>query len=153
MSTDHPTRTSSTRATSTGSGSAVRLLLVAGAVLCLAVTYIHLADQGGYSPSEWFPGHTDPTYVRIGYYVLEAAGVLAAVLLFTRARLGWLLAVGVALGPLVGYLLTRTTGLPDATDDIGNWGDTLGTVSLVVEAALLLLAVTGLRARHTDPSS
>ena len=129
-----------------------RLLLVVGALLCLAVTYIHLADQGGYAPGEWFPGDTDPQYIKIGYYLLEAAGVLAAVLLFVRSRLGWLLAAGVATGPLVGYLLTRTTGLPDATD-IGNWGDTLGTVSLVVEAGLLLLAMTRLRPRPPQPNA
>ena len=38
----------------------------------------------------------------------------------TRA-LGWLLAVGVAAGPIIGYVLTRGPGLPDAMDDRGNW--------------------------------
>jgi hypothetical protein len=46
-----------------------------------------------------------------------------------------------AVGPLLGYLTSRTLGLPGDTGDIGNWGDWVGTVSLAVEAALILLSV------------
>ena len=45
---------------------------------------------------------------------------------------------------MLGYVLTRGPGLPDATDDRGNWGEPLGVASLVVEAILILL-VAGLR--------
>src|SRR5438309_1329435 len=78
------------------------------AALCLAVVVIHVMDQGG------FPGSKEPGYVRLGYYLLEAGGVAAAVLLLSRVdfRKGWFLALGVALGPLVGYLLSRGPGLP-----------------------------------------
>jgi hypothetical protein len=69
---------------------------ISAAVLCLAVTVIHIMDQGG------FPGSKTSRYVGMGYYLLEIAGVLAAVLLATRAvRAGWVLALGVAAGPLV----------------------------------------------------
>ena len=80
------------------------------------------------------------------YYALEVAGVLAAAVLLTnRARVGWFLSLGVAAGPIVGYVLSRGPGLPDYTDDIGNWAEPLGVVSLVVEGILLILAAVSLR--------
>ena len=107
---------------------------------CLAVAAIHVLDQGG------VPGTKGPEYVQIMYYALEVAGVVAAVLLLTnRARVGWLLSLGVAAGPIVGYVLSRGPGMPDYTDDIGNWAEPLGVVSLLVEGILLILAVMSLR--------
>ncbi|MFE7232472.1 hypothetical protein ACWCRF_09145 [Streptomyces sp. NPDC002405] len=108
----------------------------AGALLCLAVAAIHVVDQGGMTTTR------DPYYVGVAYHVLEIAAVIAAVLLLIGlVRLGWLLAAGVAIGPLLGYILSRGTGLPDYSDDIGNWTEPLGLVSLAVEGALLLLSV------------
>jgi hypothetical protein len=117
------------------------VLSVLGALLALAVSAIHVVDQGG------IPGSKTPTYVGVGYWVLEVAGVLVAAVLLTRPRWrpGWVLAAGVALGPLVGYCLSRGPGLPAYTDDRGNWTEPLGLLSLVVEATLLLVSVTGLR--------
>lgn len=125
---------------------------VAAALLCLAVTYIHVKDQGG------FPGSKEPTYVGIGYYLLEAAGVLCAVLLLAArkgatGRAGWLLSAGVALGPIVGFVLSRGPGLPGYTDDKGNWTETLGVVSLVVEGLLLVLALVALVTDLRAPGS
>ncbi|MEU7422894.1 hypothetical protein [Streptomyces sp. NPDC040750] len=108
----------------------------AGSLLCLVVAGIHVVDQGGVTATR------DPSYMGIAYHVLEIAAVVAAVLLLLGlVRLGWLLAVGVALGPLVGYILSRGPGLPGSSDDIGNWTEPLGLVSLAVEGALLLLSV------------
>jgi hypothetical protein len=109
---------------------------IVGALLCLVVTVIHIEDQGGIS------GSKTPTYVGIGYYLLEITGVLAALLLLSPAvRAGWLLAIGVAAGPFIGYILSRGPGLPNYTEDKGNWGEPLGVISLVVEGVLFVLAV------------
>ncbi|WP_063770073.1 hypothetical protein [Streptacidiphilus melanogenes] len=115
------------------------------AVLCLAVAWIHVQDQGG------FPGSKTPDYVGVGYYLLEAAGILSAVVLASRSDLGeralvWLTAAGVALGPLLGYVLSRGPGLPGYDDDRGNWTEPLGLVSIAVEVLLLVLASLRLRA-------
>ncbi len=111
--------------------------------LCLAVVAIHVVDQGG------VPGVKDPFYVGVGYHLLEIAGLLAAgLLLVGPLRVGWPLAAGVALGPLLGYVLSRGPGLPSYTDDVGNWGEPLGVLSLVVEAALLALALAVLTRRR-----
>jgi hypothetical protein len=123
------------------------------AALCIAVALIHLKDQGG------LPGSKTPGYVAWGYYLLEAAGLVAAYQLVTSARRSrWLLALGVAAGPLVGYILSRGPGLPSYTDDRGNWSEPLGLISLAVEAALLLIALVmlarpALPARTTPTSA
>jgi hypothetical protein len=126
-----------------GSGRVVGSSLVArmvGLVGCLAVAAIHVIDQGG------VPGTKSPEYVQILYYALEAAGVVAAALLLTnQARWGWFVSLGVGAGPILGYVLSRGPGLPDYTDDIGNWVEPLGVISLVVEGFLLILAAASLR--------
>lgn len=116
---------------------------LAAAALCVGVALIHLKDQGG------LPGDKQPTYVGLGYYVLELAALAAVVLLVSRSyRQGWLLALGVALGPLIGYVLSRGPGMPSYTDDRGNWSETIGVISLVVEGALLLLALAAFLRRE-----
>lgn len=111
---------------------------LAGAVLALGVAYIHVTDQGG------FPGDKAPTYVGIGYYLLEAAAVVLALgLLVGLGRhtvKAWALAAGVAVGPLVGFIWSRSIGMPDYTDDRGNWTEPIGVASLVVEGLLLVIA-------------
>ena len=110
---------------------------LASAALCLAVAAIHVIDQGG------FPGSKTPVYVAYGYYALELIAVVTAVLLIAGAiRAGWFLAMGVAAGPFIGYVLSRGPGLPGYTDDIGNWTEPLGLASLTVEALLFALAAT-----------
>ncbi|MGW5280560.1 hypothetical protein ACWERI_14115 [Streptomyces collinus] len=108
----------------------------AGALLCLAVAAIHVVDQGGLVTTR------DPHYIGVAYHVLEIAGVVAAVLLLIGlVRPGWALAAVVAVGPLLGYILSRGPGLPHYSDDIGNWTEPLGLTSLAVEGILLLLSV------------
>ncbi len=70
---------------------------------------------------------------------------MAAALLLTRyVTWGWFLSLGVAAGPVLGYVLSRGPGLPDYNDDIGNWAEPLGVISLAVEGVLLIVAVTAL---------
>lgn len=119
-----------------------------GTLLCLAVAVIHVKDQGGVTATR------DPYYVGVGYHVLEIVAVVAAVLLLIGlVRPGWLLAAGVAVGPLAGYLLSRGPGLPGYTDDVGNWTEPLGLVSLAVEGALLILSapLVARGLRHGSP--
>ncbi len=41
----------------------------------------------------------------------------------------------------MGYVLSRTTGLPQATGDIGNWTEPLGLASLFVEGGVAAVAI------------
>ena len=144
LTADRPNATPGTRH---GAAHRVAPRLV-GAVLALGVAAIHIKDQGG------FPGDKTPTYVGVGYYVLEAVALVVAVVLLVGAGRhtlkAWLLAAAVAVAPLVGYALSRGPGLPDYTDDRGNWAEPIGLVSLVVEGVLLVLAAGLLtRSRRT----
>lgn len=119
-----------------GAAASVGIRLL-GVVLGLAVAAVHVIGQGG------LPGAKDPTYVQYLYYILEVGAVVTALALLVKAvRLGWLLSLGVALGPILGYVLSRGPGLPYYTDDIGNWTEPLGITSLAVEGVLLILAAS-----------
>jgi hypothetical protein len=58
-----------------------------------------------------------------------------------------------AAATFLGYCLSRTTGLPAATDDIGNWTETLGVLSLVAEGAVVALASAALLRRRGAPAA
>ncbi len=120
-------------------------LPLAGAVLCAGVVVIHVIDQGGPTALK------TPAYIGYLYYVLEISGVLAVLGLLTRRAVlaGWVIALGIATGPIVGYVLARSVGLPGSTDDIGNWTEPLGVASLAVEGLLLVGALTALAAVRT----
>ena len=80
-------------------------------------------------------------------YILLVVGCAAAGawLLSDRWRAGYQLGLVISLGALIAYALTRTTGLPHATGDIGNWAEPAGVVSLLLEAAFVILATLQLR--------
>ena len=50
---------------------------------------------------------------------------------------------------LIGYILSRTSGLPGFTDDIGEWSESLGLASMVFEGLLVCLSATVLATQHT----
>jgi len=119
----------------------------AGAVLALAVAAVHVADQGGIT------AFTSPSWIGWGYRLIEVGGVLTALVLLMPARAtlipdwaGWAAGVLLGTGPFVAYLLSRSVGVPGDPGDVGNWGYWVGTVSLLVEAALVVLCVSMLPA-------
>ena len=129
----------------------------AGAMLALAVTTVHVADQGGVTALN------SPDWIGWGYRTIEVGGVLTAlVLLLPRPpRLapawlapqwaGWAAGVLLGVGPFIAYILSRTVGVPGDAGDVGNWGYWVGTVSLLVEVALVTVSVSMLLAlsQHT----
>ena len=84
-------------------------------------------------------------YIGVGYIFLVVSCVIAASMLVHRnSRLGWMIAGGVALATLIGFSLTRTVGLPQSRNDIGNWLEPMGLAALFVEACVVMLAGYGL---------
>jgi hypothetical protein len=82
-----------------------------------------------------------------------ASLVLAVALLLHPSRLTLLAAVGLAGSVLAGFVLSRTTGLPSATGDIGNWTEPLGLVSMIVEGMIVAVGVGGLVATRRSAVS
>ena len=115
---------------------------VVGAMLALAVAAVHVADQGGVTAL------TAPDWIGWGYRIIEVGGVLTALvlLLSPAARLtpwtGWAAGALLGVGPFIAYILSRSVGVPGDHGDVGNWGYWVGTVSLFVEAALVVLSVS-----------
>ena len=114
-----------------------------GALLALAIAAVHVADQGGVTVLN------SPAWLGWAFRLIEVGGVLTAlVLLVPRpawlgpAWLGWAAGALLGAGPFTGYIATRTVGLPGDPGDVGNWGYWVGTVSLMAEAALVVLSVS-----------
>jgi len=105
----------------------------------IGIAWIHLLDLGSKM--------AETPYLGAAYIGLIAGCIAAAVLLARRDRRGFLLAGGLAGATFLGYCLSRTTGLPAATDDIGNWTETLGVCSLIAEGAVVALAAAALSGR------
>jgi len=105
-----------------------------GVVLLLGIALIHLLDA-----VDQFHEHT---YVFVLYLLLMAGSLaVAAFLLRTDSRLAWSLVTLIAGLTLLGFILSRTTGLPNFDDDIGNWTEPLGLASLFTEGVALLLGL------------
>jgi hypothetical protein len=104
-----------------------------GAVSILGVGLIHLLDVVG--------KFHETAYLGVLYVALMAGCVVAARhLVMVGDRRSWLLAGGLAGATLLAYAVSRTVGLPAATDDIGNWAEPLGLASLFVEGVVVALS-------------
>lgn len=118
--------------------------------ICLlgAVALIHLDDIRG----QFF----ETPYLGIGYVLLVAGCAVAGVLLLLpdpiNHVLGWALAGALCALTLIGFITTRTVGLPHAMDDKGNWGEALGTWSMITEGVLLVISAACLVSwRRSEP--
>lgn len=103
------------------------------------IAVIHAVDSVG----KW----SEVRYMFWMYIALIIGSLATAgAVLFTRSRATLLAAAGLAASAFAGYVLSRTTGLPNATDDIGNWTEPLGLASLVVEGSVVAVALGALKA-------
>lgn len=92
----------------------------------LAIALIHLLDVINKIKETPYLG---------GLYILLMVSSIAVAfaVLHKGSALSWAAAGGLAALTLIGFILSRTTGLPSATADIGNWTEKLGLASMLVE--------------------
>ena len=108
-----------------------------GFVGLLAIALVHLLDVIGKM--------SETPYLGVMYIGLMIASVIVAfALLHTGRPITWVAAGALAGLTLLGFILSRTTGLPSATDDIGNWKEGLGLASMFVETGVILLSAYAL---------
>lgn len=126
--------------TSTNDGHKPSFQVLALALLGV-IAWVHFKD---------IPGKLTETDYLGWSYILLVAGCAAAGawLLSSHWRSGYVLGALISLGAIVGFVLTRTTGLPHATGDIGNWSELSGIIALVSEAAFLGLSALALRTKR-----
>jgi hypothetical protein len=111
---------------------AAAALLVAGAVH-IPITGEHLEEA---------------PYIGVLFIALTVACVACAALLLLHDNpLTWTVTGGVSALAVIGYVLSRTVGLPQIGDDVGNWSDPLGAVALLTEGLTVVLAALALRLR------
>jgi hypothetical protein len=93
-------------------------------------------------------------YIGVMFIVLTTACILlAAALLIVDSVLVWTTLGVTTMVAVVAYAVSRTIGLPLMTDDVGNWLEPLGIVSVVAETAVSALAVVALRRTRRTPSA
>ncbi|WP_310962284.1 hypothetical protein [Nocardioides terrisoli] len=91
-------------------------------------------------------------YVGWLFIALTVVSVVLAVLLVVADTPAvWLTAGLTASLALIAFVLSRTVGLPQIGDDIGNWTEPLGFPALAGELIAALVAYVALRPRPSPP--
>lgn len=110
-----------------------------GAIGVAGIGLIHLLDA---------PGKFSETPYMFWMYIGLMLGTIAIAgeLIRTGSRLAWGAAGALAASAAAGFILTRTTGLPQAHHDTGNWTEPLGLASLWVEGCVIALSTAVLAA-------
>jgi len=96
----------------------------------ISIAIIHILDL----PSKW----SEVRYLGVGYVgVIIASLVLVERIVLKKNIIDYYLAAALSGSVLAGFIMTRTVGMPGAMDDIGNWLEPVGLVSIVVEAFVI----------------
>jgi hypothetical protein len=105
-----------------------------------------LAAVAGLAHVPVTPEHlNEAEYIGILFLALTiACVVLAAALLVWDSPIVWVAIGGACLLAVVAFILSRTVGLPLISDDIGNWTERLGVVSVLTETGVAILSAAAL---------
>lgn len=116
-----------------------------GAIGMMGIGLIHLLD---------IHGKLTATPYMFWMYVGLIVGSIAVAfeLVRTGDRRAWFAGTLLAAGAVGGFLLSRTVGLPQSMDDIGNWSEPLGIASLFVEGSLIALSAYVIGAVRAAPA-
>jgi len=114
----------------TAISTALRALGIVG---LLGIALTHLLDVVDKMKETPYVGWL---YIALMVGALAVAGLLLA----EGSARAWAATGLLAASVLVGFVLSRTSGLPDATGDIGNWSEGLGLASMFVEGCVIALS-------------
>ena len=111
------------------------------AVGLAGIALIHLLDL----PGKW----AETRYLGIGYVLVIGASLVLAEIISTRDdKRAMYASAALSAMVLIGFVVNRTVGMPNATEDIGNWGEPLGLASLCVEAITVWVPARGAMEMH-----
>lgn len=104
----------------------------AGFLLANAAIHLYLA-----------PMHLmEAPYIGVLFATLSAACIILALLLaFRDNALVWAVTGALSLVALIAFLASRTVGLPQIGDEIGNWTEPFGSLNLMVEVLTVVIAI------------
>ncbi len=121
-----------------------KVIVVLAILAILATGAIHAKD----APDSWNDAH----YKGVLFALNGVGALIAAVGIWLGARSwGWGLGLLIAAGSLVGYIASRTIGLPGLPAEPGAWLEPLGVLSLIAEGLFVALAAWALK-RDTRPN-
>jgi hypothetical protein len=109
-----------------------KLLTLVGIVLITLEGLIHLIG----APDSF----EDATYMGLSFLAIVLGAAVASVGIYRGQRWGWSFGALIAGSALVGYVISRTTGLPGLPAE--EWLEPLGMLSLLVEGLFVGLYVT-----------
>ena len=111
-----------------------RFVVSAGALL-VAVAHILVT-----------PEHLEEVpYLGILFVLLTiACSAIAIVVLVHDASLVYAVAGGICAATILGYVATRLVAFPMLADDVGNWWEPLGVVSVISEGVVVVAALMAL---------
>jgi len=90
-------------------------------------------------------------YLGVLFVAAGIGAIVAAIgIVLNRVGWGWLLGLAIAGLTLLGYVLSRTVGLPGLPAIPSAWFDPLGVASLVCEALFIILFALG---RQSQPDA
>lgn len=91
----------------------------------------------------------EATYKGLLFVANGVGALVAAVGVYRDRDWGWLLGALVAGGAILGYVLSRTVGLPGLPAEPDAWFEPLGVASLIAEAVFLM--AFAVRRRQSPP--
>lgn len=103
----------------------------------LAIAFVHVVDATA--------KFHETAYLGWAYVALIVGCLGAAVALIERDdRRAWLVAATLSGLAFAAFSISRTTGLPAANGDIGNWFEPLGLATLFAETVVLFVSARAL---------
>ena len=108
-----------------------------------------LAVAAGLAHVPVTPDHlVEAPYVGVLFVVLTASCLLlAGLLLLADSAAAWVMSGATCGLAVAAYAATRTVAFPQIADDVGNWLEPLGVLSVGTESAVVVLAWLALRSR------
>jgi hypothetical protein len=103
-----------------------------GIALIIITGVVHFVDTSDAFSETTYKGLL---FLANGFGALFAAGAI-----LTGRRWGWGLGTLVAASAFIGYILSRTVGMPGLPSEPDAWLEPLGVVSLVAEGLFVILA-------------
>ncbi len=103
-----------------------------GILLILATGIIHVID----APDSFH----DAAYKGWLFYANGAAAAVAAFGIFRHRCWGWVFGLLIAVGSVIGYIASRTVGLPMIPAEPDAWFEPLGVAAMSAEIAFIAVA-------------
>jgi len=112
---------------------APKILVWLGIILILTIGTIHAVDAKD--------SFSDAAYKGWLFYANAVGALIAAYGIYNQHRWGWNLGLLIAAASLIGYVASRTVGLPQIPAEPDAWLEPLGVASLIAEGLFVAVFV------------